>query len=113
LNKVIYVPAFFTPTGENVTKKVPTGEKEIGFFGGEKDVTKDVEVWLQTGHSDCRIDGERLANDITQTVNELNQNGYEVVTVTPVTSGEHKAVWRLQKGAPDWGHRLWLRLQLY
>jgi len=34
MNKVVYVPAFFKPTGKEVTKKVPTGEKKKGFFGG-------------------------------------------------------------------------------
>src|SRR4028118_1350924 len=37
--------------------------------------------------SSCRIDGQRLARDIQSTVDQLNEQGYEVVAVTPVTSG--------------------------
>jgi len=45
LNKVIYVQAFFKPIGKEVTKKVPTGEKKKGLFGGEKEVFKKVKEW--------------------------------------------------------------------
>jgi hypothetical protein len=41
--------------------------------------------------SNCRIDGQRLARDIQSTVDQLNEQGYEVVAVTPVTSGMFSA----------------------
>ena len=97
MNKVIYVPSFFKPIGKEVTKKVPTGEKKKGFFGGEKDVTTEVKEWQQTGYSDRWIDGERLANDIANAVSELNKEGFEVVTITPITSGEYNYEWAQQK----------------
>ncbi|RBP78262.1 hypothetical protein DFP80_12150 [Marinomonas rhizomae] len=89
MNKVVYVPAHFQAIGKEVTKKVATGEKKAGFFGGEKDVTKKIKEWEQTGFSDRWVDGERLSNDIAGAVDELNKNGYEVVTVTSVTSGNY------------------------
>lgn len=72
-----------------VTKKVPTGEKKKGLFGGEKEVTKKVKEWKQTGFSDRWIDGERLSNDVANAVKALNEEGYEVVAVIPVISGEY------------------------
>jgi hypothetical protein len=35
------------------------------------------------------IDGERLARDISDAVGALNDEGYEVISVTSVTSGEY------------------------
>jgi len=89
MNKVLYVSSSFKPIGKEVTKKIPTGEKKKGFFGGEKDVTRKVKEWEQTGYSDRWIDGEKLASDIAQAIAQLNEEGYEVVAVTPVTSGEY------------------------
>lgn len=103
MNKVIYVPSFFKPVGKNVTKKVPTGEKKKGFLGGEKDVTTKVTEWQQTGHSDCWIDGERLSNDIDQAVSELNIDGFEVVSVTPIISGAYNYDWDQQQGGNNFG----------
>ena len=103
LNKVVYVPAFFKPVFENVTKKVPTGEKKKGLFGGEKDITKKVTELQQTGYSDKLIDGERLSVDITHAVDKLNEDGYEVVSVTPLTSGDYSFKWELHRGGHHHG----------
>ncbi len=89
MNTVVYVPAFFKAIGENVTKKVPTGETKKGFFGGEKELTKEVTEWVQTGYSDKWIDGDRLSKDISKAVSKLNNDGYEVISVTPITSGNY------------------------
>ena len=103
MNKVAYVPAFFKPVGENVAKKISTGEKKKGFFGGEKDVTKKVTQWKQTGYSDRWIDAERLSNDISVAVESLNNNGYEIVTIAPITSGEYNYKWNEQEGGYNLG----------
>lgn len=89
MNKVVYVNSFFKPVGKTKTVKVATGEKTKGFFGGEKDVVRKEERWEQTGWSDCEIDGERLASDIEKTVQSLNSEGYEIVSVTMTTSGSY------------------------
>jgi len=89
VNKVVYVSSYFKRIGKNVTKKVATGEKKKGILGGEKDITKKVTEWVETGCSDCEIDGDRLAQDIGKAVQQLNSEGYEVVSVTEVTSGRY------------------------
>lgn len=105
MNKVVYVNAHFKPAGKIRTVKVPTGEKKKGFFGGEKDVTRKEEQWEQTGWSDCEIDGERLAQDIEKAIANLNSQGYEVVSVTPLTSGAYN--WAYKTGGSShagWGY---------
>ncbi len=101
MNKVVFVPAHFQPLGENKTVKVPTGEKKQGFFGGEKDVTRKETQWVQTGWSDCLIDGQRLAKDLAQMVSALNNEGYEVVSVTPVTSGAYDWKYEVKSGGTE------------
>lgn len=89
MNKVVYVKAFFKPLGNYKTVEVPTGETKKGFFGGEKQVYKKEFKWVQTGWSDREIDGERLADDIASAVKELNNQGYEVVSINSVMSGNY------------------------
>ncbi|MGH8225225.1 MAG: hypothetical protein ACRER1_03605 [Gammaproteobacteria bacterium] len=89
MNKIVYIQAYFAAVGKNTTVKVPTGEKKSGFFGGEKDVTRKEAQWAQTGWSDCSIDAARLTNDLAKVVEGLNNESYEVVSVTPVTSGKY------------------------
>ncbi|WP_180146328.1 hypothetical protein [Desulfoluna butyratoxydans] len=98
MNKVVHVPAFFEPVGKNITVNVPTGEKKKGFFGGEKDITRKETKWEQTGWSDCRIDSERLANDLSEAISTLNQEGYGIVSVTPITSGSYDFKYRTKSG---------------
>ncbi|MEL7799683.1 hypothetical protein [Idiomarina loihiensis] len=97
MNKVVFVPAFFVPVGKEKTVKIPTGEKTTGFFfGGEKDVVRREKQWVQTGFSDCTVDGERLSDDLSIAVEKLNQDGFEVVSVTPVTCGNYD--WNFHRG---------------
>lgn len=96
MNKVVYVPAFFAPIGKEKTAKIPTGKKTTGFFGGEKDVVKKVKQWVQTGFSDCIVDNEKLSDDLSVAVEKLNQGGFEVVSITPITSGDYS--WKTYGG---------------
>ena len=98
MNKVVYVSSFGDPTGKNVMKERPTGEIKKGLFGGETEITEKVTEWVQTGNSDCKIDGKRLAEDIESAINILNTDGYEVVSVTPTTSGYYN--WSTQRDGP-------------
>lgn len=98
LNKVVYIPAFFEPIGKDKKIKVPTGEKKKGFFGGEKDVTRKETKWEQTGWSDCSIDSARLASDLAQEVEKLNRDGFEIVSVTPITSGAYDWSYKVNSG---------------
>jgi len=95
MNKVVFVQAYFAPVGKEQTVKVPTGEKKAGFFGGEKDVTKDEIKWVQTGYSDTDIDTKRLTKDLQEAIEQLNKEGYEVVSITDITSGSYN--WRLKE----------------
>lgn len=89
VNKVVFVQAHFMPVGEYVDVRTPTGEVSSGWFG-EKQETKLEKEFHQTGFSDSAVDSKRLADDVVKTVADLNGMGYEVVTVTPVTSAKHK-----------------------
>ena len=89
MNKIIYVKAHFKPIIEEKTIKIPTGEKKRGFFGGEKDVLKKEKRMVETGISDCEIDGERLSSDIQNEVDCLNREGYEIISIMSVISGKH------------------------
>lgn len=105
MNKVVYISSYFKPVGKHVTKVVSTGEKKSGLFGGEKDVTKKITEWEQTGYSDTDIDGERLASDLSKAVEELNKNGYEIVSVTETTSGRyHWATKGINDGGLGYGY---------
>ncbi len=73
---------------------MPTGEKKKGIFGGEKDITEEVTEWEQTGWSDCEIDGQRLTQDIQKKVNVLCEEGYEILSIMPITSGAHYFEWK-------------------
>ena len=89
MNKVVYVKAFFKPIVVQKAVDVPTGETKKGFFGGEKQVKRTELKLVQTGSSDREIDGIRLVDDITLAVNKLNYQGYEIVSITDVTSGNY------------------------
>ena len=89
LNKVVHVPAFFIPIGKEKSVKVSTGKKSTGFFGLEKEIFKKEKQWVQTGFSDCIVDGERLMEDLNNTIKSINEDGYEVVSILPITSGNY------------------------
>lgn len=95
MNKTTYVKAKFRPVGNYVIKNVPTGEMKKTLFG-ETEVTVQEKVWEQTGYSDCEIDGELLTNHIQQAIDNLNGEGYEVVSITPIISGSYK--WQYEAG---------------
>ena len=48
-----------------------------------------MERWEQTGWSDCEIDGGRLADDIEQAIKLLNEENYEIVTISETISGNY------------------------
>jgi hypothetical protein len=89
MNKIVYVKANFRPLGENVEVEVPTGEIEKGIFGIQKEIKTKVTEWRHTGWSDVQIDGELLTDDINKAVTTLNEEGYEVQSILPITSGAY------------------------
>lgn len=87
MNKTVYVPSFFQPIYKEVTVKVPTGNTKR--FLGIIDIDEKIrqKKIIQDGWSDCQIDGERLNEDINNVLNKLNQDNYEVISISPITSG--------------------------
>src|SRR3546814_16528875 len=70
--------------------EVATGETKKGVFGKEKPVTRKEKQRQQTGWSDCRVDGPRLAIDVQKAIDELNAENYEIIGVTDITSGRYR-----------------------
>ncbi|MEM9280432.1 MAG: hypothetical protein AAGA96_01270 [Verrucomicrobiota bacterium] len=89
-NRVVYVPASFRETW--VERKVWTRKKGKdswrSLWGIRFPVFTREERSFKTSTSDCEIDGEQLAEDLRAAVLALNEQGYEVVSVTPITSGQ-------------------------
>lgn len=87
MNKSVYVTSYFEPIYKEVTVKVPTGNTKR--FLGLIDVDEKIrqKKIVQDGWSDCQIDGKRLNDDINKAIQSLNDDGYEVVSITPITSG--------------------------
>lgn len=85
MNKVIYVKAPFKKVDNpDVASLAPKGKTQKSLLFGEKDIN-----WEKTGYSDCEIDGKRFSLEIENAINYLNSEGYEVVTVVPIISGNH------------------------
>ena len=61
----------------------------FSIVSGEIDVTVTQQVLEEFGESDCCVDGARLENDINKAIEALNQDEYEVVSVTPIASGKY------------------------
>lgn len=97
MNRVVYIKAYFKPVGKKITVNVPTGSKKKGLFGREKEITRKETQFQQTGWSDREIDGERLSNDIARAVSVLNEQGYEVVSLLPVISGNYNYQYQAQE----------------
>ncbi|HFI1934029.1 TPA: hypothetical protein ACGPMY_004492 [Yersinia enterocolitica] len=87
MNKTVYVTSYFEPIYKEVTVKVPTGNTKR--FLGLIDIDEKIrqKKIVQDGWSDCQIDGKRLNDDINKAIQSLNDEGYEVVSITPITSG--------------------------
>jgi len=99
VNKTIFIKAHFKPRHKEITVEVPTGKTTTGFFGGKKEVTRKETRREQIGWSNCEIDGERLATDISQAISELNNAGYDVISITNITSGDYNYDYK----APQYG----------
>ncbi len=97
--RVIFINSPFYHLGKCVTKRVQIGEREVvktrstGFFKTEEYVEKEPvyeerqEVVDSGSVSDCRIDGNALATNLKQTIDTLAGEGFEVMSVIPITSG--------------------------
>ncbi len=96
--KSIWVEAPFKEKGRWKTEKVQVGTTvkkiEKGLFNKKLvdkvvPVYEDQQTWEVLNRSDCEIDGRKFSQNIYETIAELESEGYEVVSVTPVTSGRY------------------------
>lgn len=97
--KSFWLKAHFKELGIWHIKKIKIGSEtklvEKGIF---KKVTEEVnvpvyeerEVWVKTGISETEIDGERLTNDLNNLLESIKNDGYEILSITPVISGAYK-----------------------
>ena len=88
--KTVFVDAYHSQEYKQETYEEPTGEVKTGLLGRQVEVKEKKTRWVPTGnYSDRRIDGGRLANDLETALAQLDADGYDVVAVTPVTSGRY------------------------
>jgi len=87
MNRVEYVSWRYQPNGYYKTYEVPTGETKKGLLGKEKEVKKEVQEWVWDGYKDYRVTLEEFMQDVEQKVSELNKEGYEIISVVPITLG--------------------------
>ncbi|USD59189.1 hypothetical protein J4N45_11685 [Vibrio sp. SCSIO 43140] len=72
MNRIVHVPAQFCEVGKHETVDY-----------------SDSPVWRKAGYSKSVVDSVRLAEDLQKAVETLNHDGYEVVAITPITSGDY------------------------
>ncbi|MGS0826546.1 hypothetical protein ACVBIO_12110 [Shewanella sp. 0m-8] len=71
--KIVLVKSYFA--------KIETDKREEMWAAKPK--TSDFE------YSTCKIDNERLNDDLQQAIEALNNDGFKVQQITPVTSGDY------------------------
>ncbi len=88
--KTVWVDAYFLKKGQWEEYEEATGETKKGFFGGERAVTVKKKRWVELNeYRDDRIDGARLSQDTELALNQLEAEGFEVLSITPVISGNY------------------------
>jgi len=65
-----------------VTSNIEAGEYNRGLFG-KQTVEEDI-----IEYSDSEIDGDKFSQLIDDAVKKLNNDGYRVTSITPITSGK-------------------------
>jgi len=89
MQKIVLVKSYFIQMIEEVTREVPTGVSRKGFFGKEKPEFRNETQLEEVGTSDSMVDSERLAVDLAAAVQNLNDEGYTVKSITPIVSGDY------------------------
>lgn len=84
--KNIFIEAQFCDMYAEESVEVPTGETKKTFFG-EKKITRTEKQEVYKGKSICKIDGKKLSEDLEATLSKLEKEGYEILSITPVLSG--------------------------
>lgn len=88
--KTLWIQAKWQKKGRWDEYEEPTGEIKKGIFGGEKPVMVKKKRWVETNeNSDRWIDGKKLAEDMQATMNSLEQEGFEIIGLSEVLSGNY------------------------
>lgn len=87
LIKSVYVKAKYLALYKEVAKQVPTGEVATSLFNSGEAITKTVHEMEFDKNSDCEIDGEQLTLDVANAVERVISEGFEIISINPVTSG--------------------------
>lgn len=85
--KVVFVPSDFQDIYEDRTVKIPTGRTKKNLFGFTVDEKTKEKQTVAVGKSDCLIDGRKLSEDIQEAIDEASKNGFSVISITPIASG--------------------------
>ncbi|WP_028110140.1 hypothetical protein [Ferrimonas futtsuensis] len=67
-----------------------TAEDADALWGGRRIPRNQVRHETAEQRSDCRIDGDALAQRVNQAIESLLAKGLTIVSVTPVISGRHE-----------------------
>lgn len=93
--KSIWIEAPFKETGHWETEKVKVGTKTVQINRGlfkekiveeKQGVYEERKTWIVDTVSDTEVDFEKLNELINDTLITLENEGYEVLTVTPLTT---------------------------
>lgn len=99
-SKVVFVKAHLRPLyGKPGLLKKVFGSTQTGTM---LEVPKGFE---QKGWSDCEIDGERLADDISKSICKLEADGFEFVSISNINSGSYKSDYsNSDRSSYGWGY---------
>lgn len=87
MNKVVFIKAHGRPIGTYKRIEAPTNSTRRNLLGLRRPIKRTVERWVHKGYSESEIDADRLVRDMQTAIEALNQDGFEVTSVTPVISG--------------------------
>lgn len=93
-HRVVFVKAHFAPKFRERIVKRATGRMTKGFLGQEKEEKVKEAIMVEDGHSDCEIDGARLAKDVENSIRDLTHIGFAVGAIVPITSGSYRYDYR-------------------
>lgn len=77
--------------GEYKTREVETGETTKSWLGKEKPKTEKRKEWVGNGNfSDATVDGNKTSELLNNKIAELEEQGYDIINISPVESGNWK-----------------------
>lgn len=88
--KTVWIDAYFKKKGRWETYEEDTGDIKKGLFGGEKPVVVKKKRWIELDeYRDDIINGAELSRNTEKVLNQLESEGFDVLSITPVISGSY------------------------